>query len=121
MAKKILLIEDDANMVVFVQNLVEKLEYEFECATDGLSGLEKARKVNPDLIILDIMLPKLDGFKISRFLKFDQTYEHIPIIMLTAKSDAKDQKIGETTGADVYITKPFNKQDLIKAINTFLA
>jgi len=121
MTKKLLLIEDDPSMVKIIQSLIKQLGFEFDVATDGLEGLQKARSLNPDLIILDIMLPKLDGYKISRFLKFDEQYQHIPIIMLTAKSDQKDQTTGKATGANAYITKPFNKQDLIKTINDFIA
>ena len=119
--KRILLIEDDPSMVKIMQSLIKKLGFVFDVAIDGMEGLQKARDLNPDLIILDIMLPKLDGYKISRFLKFDEQYQHIPIIMLTAKSDKKDEKTGKATGANAYITKPFDRQNLIKTINAFIA
>ncbi len=121
MAKTILLIEDDTGMVTLLKNLINKLEYNFEYSTDGLSGLEKARNINPDLIILDIMLPRLDGFRLSRYLKFDETYQHIPILMLTAKSEEIDQKTGQTTGADAYLTKPFDEKKLIDTIQRLIA
>lgn len=121
MSKKILVIEDDESMLAFMKKLVEGLGHEYIFANDGLKGLELARNEYPDLIILDIMLPRLDGFKVSRYLKFDEMHQHIPILMLTAKSDAKDEKIGEATGANAYITKPFEKQNLVDTINRLLA
>lgn len=121
MDKKVLLVEDDPNMVIFMENLIKELKYDIEVATDGMQGLEMARRLDPSLIILDIMLPKLDGFKISRYLKFDDNHSHIPILMLTAKSDAKDREIGRQTGADAYLTKPFDKPELINTIKDLIA
>ena len=85
-----------------------------------MTGLQMARDFQPSLIFLDIMLPKLDGYKISRFLKFDDNYRQIPVIMLTAKTDAHDEEIGKQTGADDYITKPFNKSIIIDTINKYI-
>ena len=72
------------------------------------------------MIILDVMLPKMDGFKVARLLKFDERYEHIPIIMLTAKSEQEDKALGEETGANEYITKPFEWEHLSRKIKEHL-
>lgn len=117
MSKTILIIDDDPNIIALLENFIKPMGFEILTASDGMAGLELARTKRPALILLDIMLPKLDGYKISRFLKFDDTYSSIPIVMLTAKSDAKDQQIGKQTGADAYVTKPFNKNDIVKLIN----
>lgn len=75
----------------------------------------------PDLIILDVMMPRINGFKISRLLKFDAKYKNIPILMVTARSQEEDKLIGEETGADEYITKPFDLDDVVKTVQKYLA
>jgi DNA-binding response OmpR family regulator len=82
--------------------------------------LSQARKEKPDLIILDLMLPKLDGYKVCRLLKFDERYKHIPILMLTAKTQEKDKILGKETGADEYITKPFEMDYLMEKVKSYL-
>jgi DNA-binding response OmpR family regulator len=72
------------------------------------------------LIILDVMMPKINGFQVSRLLKFDKKYKHIPIIMLTARTQEKDRVLGDETGADMYFTKPFEMDDLISSVDGFL-
>jgi DNA-binding response OmpR family regulator len=87
---------------------------------NGEDALNQARKENPDLILLDLMLPKLDGYEICRLLKSDDRYKHIPILMLTAKSQEKDMVLGIETGANEYITKPFDIRDLLKKVKVHL-
>ena len=120
MAKKILVVEDEPELVKALEVRLKTQDYEVVTAFDGEEGLNKAREENPDLIILDIMLPKMDGFKVSRLLKFDERYEHIPIIMLTAKAEQEDKVLGEETGADEYITKPFEWTYLSEKIKEHL-
>ncbi|MDD5131826.1 MAG: response regulator [bacterium] len=119
--KKILVVEDDALIRELDRINLESAGFEVVQATDGFQGLEMARTENPDLIVLDIMLPKMDGFKVCRILKFDDKYKHIPIIMLTARIQEVDKETGFKTGADGYMTKPFEPEDLIKKINQILA
>jgi DNA-binding response OmpR family regulator len=90
-------------------------------AYNGEEGLNQARSENPDLILLDLMLPKLDGYKVCRLLKFDERYKHIPIFMLTAKTQEKDKILGKETGADEYLTKPFDIDELIAKIKSNLS
>jgi DNA-binding response OmpR family regulator len=89
-------------------------------AYDGFRALDRARKEKPDLIILDVMLPGLNGYKICRLLKFDEQYKHIPIIMLTAEAQEKDRLVGEEAGADFYMTKPFAADKLIAKVAELL-
>lgn len=118
--KKILLIDDEFDLVETVRFPLEMEGYKVMVSYNGEDGLNKARSENPDLIILDLMLPKLDGYKVCRLLKFDERYKHIPIIMLTAKTQEKDKILGMETGANEYLTKPFEIDELINKIKTFL-
>ena len=86
----------------------------------GVDGLRLARFSFPDLIILDIMLPKMDGFMVAMFLKFDKKYKHIPIIILSARCQASDIKLGKDIGVDSYITKPFKSEELLGKIRELL-
>lgn len=119
--KKILVVEDDALIRELDRVNLESAGFTVVMATDGFQGLEMARTENPDLIVLDIMLPKMDGFKVCRILKFDDKYKHIPIIMLTARIQEVDKETGFKTGADGYMTKPYDPEELIKKINQVLA
>jgi two-component system, OmpR family, alkaline phosphatase synthesis response regulator PhoP len=119
--KKILVVEDDALIRELDRVNLESAGFAVVLATDGFQGLEMARTENPDLIVLDIMLPKMDGFKVCRILKFDDKYKHIPIIMLTARIQEVDKETGFKTGADGYMTKPYDPEELIKKINQVLA
>lgn len=118
--KKILVVEDDALIRELIKINLESAGFMVIQAQDGFMGLEMARAEAPDLIVLDIMLPKMDGFKVCRILKFDDKYKHIPIIMLTARIQEVDKETGFKTGADGYMTKPFEPDELIKRINQIL-
>jgi len=118
--KRILLIEDEVDMVYALTLQLEAINCEVLSATDGQTGLDMACNENPDLIILDLMLPKIDGYKICRMLKFDERYKKIPIIMFTARVQDQDKKLGQEVGADAYITKPFDSKALLDKINALL-
>ena len=79
-----------------------------------------AKEIIPDLMILDVMMPKINGYKISRLLKYDAKYKNIPILMVTARSQEEDKLIGEETGADEYITKPFELDEVVKKVEEYL-
>lgn len=117
---KILIIDDEIDLVETIKFPLELEGFQILVAHNGEEGLNLARKENPDLILLDLMLPKLDGYKVCRFLKFDDRYKHIPILMLTARSQEKDRLLGKETGADEYITKPFDLPDLIRKVKKYL-
>ena len=118
--KRILIVDDESSMVEMVKMRLEANNYEVLAAYDGQSGLETAKKEKPDLIILDLMLPRIDGYKVCRMLKFDEKYKMIPIIMFTARAQETDKKTGEEVGADAYITKPFEAQILLGKIKELL-
>jgi len=94
--------------------------YDIIEAEDGAIGLDAARHQNPDLIILDVMLPKMDGFKLARLLKYDAKYKNIPLMMLTVMSQAGDRKMGQAVGADAYLTKPYQPQELLDTISSLV-
>ena len=118
--KKILLVDDEPDLVETVRFPLEMEGYQVLVAHDGEEGLNQARWESPDLIILDLMLPKLDGYKVCRLLKFDERYKHIPILMLTAKAQEKDRLLGKETGADDYMTKPFDIDRLMEKVKFYL-
>lgn len=119
--KKILIVDDEPDLVETVRFPLEAEGFEVLVAGNGEEGLALARKERPDLILLDLMLPKLDGYKVCRLLKFDERYKHIPIVMLTAKTQEKDKRLGQETGADEYITKPFDMDRLIEKVKGYLS
>jgi DNA-binding response OmpR family regulator len=117
--KKILVIDDHPQVVELIRMRLESAGYEVEAAYDGHEGLKKAQSLRPDLIILDIMLPKMNGFKVCRLLKFDRRYRDIPIVMLTSRAKVSDKEIGEKTGADEYLFKPYNPQKLLELVRKY--
>jgi DNA-binding response OmpR family regulator len=117
---KILIVDDEPDLVETIRFSLELEGYNVLVASNGEEGLNLARQEKPDLILLDLMLPKLDGYKVCRLLKFDERYKHIPILMLTAKTQEKDKILGKETGANEYITKPFDMDELMAKIKSYL-
>ena len=120
MGKKILVVDDEIQLVEMVKLRLQANGYIVLTAGDGQEALEKARKEKPDLIILDLMLPKIDGYKVCRMLKFDKIYKAIPIIIFTAKAQQKDEELGKEMGADAYIAKPFEPEVLLEKMKELL-
>ena len=120
MGKKILLVDDEVDLVEMVKLRLEANDYQVVTAYDGQEGLDKAKQEKPDLIILDLMMPKIDGYKVCRMLKFDDKYKHIPVLMFTARAQEQDEKMGEEVGADAYMTKPFDPADLQARVEQML-
>ena len=118
--KKILVVDDEVDLVETIRFPLEMDGFNVLVSYNGEDALNQARKEKPDLIILDLMLPKLDGYKVCRLLKFDERYKDIPILMLTAKTQEKDKLLGKETGANEYITKPFDIDDLMKKVRVYL-
>ncbi|KAB3532182.1 response regulator YycF [Alkaliphilus serpentinus] len=113
MEKKILLVEDERPIAEIVKFNLEKEGYQVEVAMDGEEALHKVAKLSPDLVLLDVMLPKMDGFQVCR--KIRETYS-MPILMLTAKEEELDKVLGLEMGADDYITKPFGMRELLARV-----
>lgn len=117
--KKILIVEDEKGMTVMLKARLESEGYEVHSAKDGLEGLKKAKTLRPDLILADIMMPKLDGYSMAQRLREDDVTTGIPIIVLSVKETMKDlfQKIG----VNCYFTKPFDEAEVLSAIKDILA
>jgi two-component system alkaline phosphatase synthesis response regulator PhoP len=114
--KKILVIEDDRDISELITYNLEREGYEIACLYDGSQAIDFVHKRKPELIILDLMLPEVDGIEICRTLKSDPATKHIPIVMLTAKSEEADVVVGLQMGADDYIPKPFSPKVLVARI-----
>lgn len=117
---KILIVDDERDLVETLAFRLETAGYKVACAYDGQEGLKKAKEEKPDLILLDVMMPKMDGYQVCRMLKFDQNFKNIPIIMLTARGQMQDKNIGKDVGADEYVTKPFESADLLERIKKLI-
>ncbi len=120
MSKKILIIEDDKDIIDLLKHYLEKENFVLNEASDGFSGLKKAKAEDFDLIILDIMLPEMDGLEVCRELRSDPKTASVPIIMLTAKGEETDKIVGLELGADDYVTKPFSPKELVARIKALL-
>lgn len=118
--KKILIIDDLPENVFILQDRLEDEGYEVITAYDGKSGIEKAYDNLPDLILLDVMMPDITGFEVCKILVNDEKTKHIPIILVTAKSEAQDTKEGLEAGAFDYIKKPFSRVELMARVKSAL-
>ena len=114
--KVILVVEDDLDTADSLKVKLESNGFDVLAVFDGLQALETARKIRPALVILDVMVPGLMGYHVCRLLKFDERYRKIPIIMLTGKVDRESREIGTRAGADMFMTKPFEMDDLVKEV-----
>jgi len=114
--KKILVVDDDPTLTALVGKFLEKNGYEVTTVTEAVDGLEYAMKNDPDLIILDVMMPIINGFNFCRLLKQEKDKENIPILLLTARNQIKDIEIGLEMGAEAYLVKPLNTAELLKTI-----
>ena len=121
MAKGKILVVDDEIYIVHILDFSLGMEgYEVITALDGEQALEKLKTEKPELIVLDIMMPKLDGYEVCKAIKSSPETRHIPVILLSAKGRNVDQKLGFDVGADDYITKPFSPRKLVERINQLL-
>ncbi|MFC2041102.1 PleD family two-component system response regulator [Chloroflexota bacterium] len=120
MAKAILVVEDDPRQLRLVRDLLELSGYKLIEAADGEQGVELAKKHKPALILMDVMMPKMDGYTACREIKLDKTTKAIPVVMLTSLDYPLNKELGKDVGADGYITKPFDHQALLDVIHRFL-
>ncbi len=118
--KRILIIEDDKDIVELVRYNLEKEGFQVSAAADGDSGLAQAKKSPPDLVVLDLMLPRLPGLEICREIRRDPNLPRLPILMLTARSEEADRVVGLEMGADDYVTKPFSPRELVARVKALL-
>ncbi len=116
--KRILVIDDDLVLIKLAETRLKANGYDVATSTEAAEGLKKAINDKPDLIILDVMMPIVNGYNFCRLLKSQHEHKGIPIILLTSRSGDDDKKIGDEVGADAYITKPFNMDDLLNTVKT---
>ena len=118
--KRILIIEDDRDIIELVRYNLEQEGFSLGASRDGLSGLEQVKKTPPDLLLLDLMLPRLSGLEICKAIRRDEKLNRLPILMLTARGDESDRVIGLELGADDYVTKPFSPRELVARVKALL-
>ena len=118
--KRILVVDDESDLVEMVKIRLEASGYEVAAAYDGQEALNSVKERKPDLIILDLMLPKIDGYKVCGLLKSSRKYKDIPIILFTARAQESDKEMGKEAGADAYIVKPFEPKVLLDKIKELL-
>jgi len=118
--RRVLIVEDDKDIVELVRYNLEKEGYQTAVAADGLTALSTLRRTPPDLVLLDLMLPKLPGLEVCREIRRDQTLNRLPILMLTARGEEADRVVGLEMGADDYVTKPFSPRELVARIKALL-
>ncbi len=119
--RKILLIDDDPTVIKLAESLLLSQGYEVTTSSEAPSGLEMAMKNRPDLIVLDVMMPIINGYNICRLMKNEETCRDIPIILLTSRTEDEDRKIGEEVGANAYLAKPLNREEFLRQVETLLA
>ena len=118
--KKILVVEDDPDTLMYISQVLKRAGYAVAGAVSGEEGLEKFRDIRPDLVILDVMLPGMDGWEVLKKIKSGFRSRKTPVIMLTAKDTDRDKLKGYEFGADFYVTKPFNMQKLLPVIRNMI-
>jgi phosphate regulon transcriptional regulator PhoB len=118
--KRALLIEDDRDIVELVRYNLEREGFQVASAMDGATGLVQVRKTPPDILLLDLMLPKLSGLEICKEIRRDQALNRLPILMLTARGEEADRVVGLEMGADDYVTKPFSPRELVARVKALL-
>ena len=117
---RILIVDDSPSQLMGMKRIVEKLGHEALSAEDGAQGVEVAKATVPDLILMDVVMPNLNGFQATRAISKEATTAHIPIVLVTTKDQETDKVWGMRQGAKAYITKPFNEAELVAVINKLL-
>lgn len=116
MDTKVLIVDDEPSIVLAVDFLLRKRGFTTEKAYNGIDALEKVKTFRPDAVVLDVMMPGLDGYEVARQIRINEGFENILIVFLTAKGTTKDKMQGYSNGGDLYLTKPFDNSDLVAAI-----
>ena len=117
---RVLIVDDEPDLIHILEFGLKAAGYQVDVAADGQEGLKKARDTRPDIILLDLMLPKLDGYKVCRLLKFDERYRQIPIIILSARTQEGDQSLAKEMGANLFVTKPYEFSEILAHIEALL-
>jgi twitching motility two-component system response regulator PilH len=117
---RILIVDDSPSQLLGIKRIVEKLGHETLSAEDGAAGVEVAKAEKPDLILMDVVMPNLNGFQATRTISKNAETAHIPIILVTTKDQETDKVWGMRQGAKAYVTKPIKEEELVKALQEFL-
>jgi phosphate regulon transcriptional regulator PhoB len=118
--KKILVVEDEVDVIKLLKYTLEKEGFKVNSATDGSLAMAEIRREPPDIVILDVMLPGLNGFEVCRQLRSNESFAHIPILIISAKSEEADRIVGLEIGADDYVTKPFSTREVVARVRALL-
>lgn len=113
---RILIVDDEADLVSVLRMGLEIEGFDVISAADGEDGLRRAQNDRPDLMVLDLMLPKMDGYKVCRALKFDERFKSMPVFILSARSGEQDRRLALDMGADAFVTKPYDMAELVSRI-----
>ncbi len=116
MSKRVLIAEDEPHIVESLSFVLQRKGYEVEAVFDGETALAQLRNRRPDVMILDVMLPRVNGFEVLKQVKSDAALHSVPVIILTAKGQAQDRRMAEEIGADGFMTKPFSNQEVIDEV-----
>ena len=118
---RILIVDDEPNIVLALELLMKREGYEIRTVGDGEAAVEAAKQFRPDLILLDVMMPRMDGYEVCQRLRADPALKDVAIVMLTAKGREVEREKGMALGADLYITKPFSTRDVVSKVREVLA
>jgi DNA-binding response OmpR family regulator len=118
--KKILLVDDSSTVLLMEKMILSKSEYDVVTARDGIEGVDKARAERPDLILMDVVMPRMDGFEAVRKLREDDTTRTIPVIMVTTRGELQSVETGYASGCSDYVTKPINGLELLTKVRSCL-
>ena len=121
MTKKVLIVDDELNIVAALEFLLQKSGYEVMAAQNGAEALKRVESFAPDLVLLDVMMPRISGYEVCRRMRERADWKHIKIIMLSAKGREAEVSKGVSLGADLYVTKPFSNNELVGKIGELLA
>lgn len=113
---RILIAEDEANIVESLSYILRRADFDVEVASNGLDALDRLRRAAFSALILDVMLPEMNGFDVLRAVRADRTLHELPVIVLTAKGQARDRQVAEEIGASAFITKPFSNAELVERV-----
>lgn len=117
--KKILVVDDDPTVIKLLEGILKNRGFELVFATDGIDAMVQVKNTNPDLIVLDVMMPEVNGYEVCSHLKFDPSYKKIPIILLTSRDQELDERIGKLMGIE-YMQKPVDRELLVATIDALL-
>ncbi|HAS46449.1 MAG TPA: response regulator [Microscillaceae bacterium] len=117
---KVLIVDDEPNILLSLEFLMKKQGYKVYIARDGAEAMDMIKEQEPEVVVLDIMMPEVDGYEVCSFIKNDDGLKHIKVIFLTAKTKPEDIEKGKEIGADAYMTKPFSTRNLMKKVKEIL-